>query len=61
MSYRGHAIDDNVYDLNAILHPGSVTTTRATSWRTMNLRSPRKDRSWRHGLRTPPLSPRALR
>jgi hypothetical protein len=24
MSYRGHAIDDNVYDLNAILHPGSV-------------------------------------
>jgi hypothetical protein len=24
MSYRGHASDDNVYDLNAILHPGSV-------------------------------------
>lgn len=24
MTYRGHAIDDNVYDINAILHPGSV-------------------------------------
>jgi acetyl esterase/lipase len=24
MSYQGHAIDDNVYNLNAILHPGSV-------------------------------------
>ncbi len=24
MSYRGHASDDNVYDLNAILHPGAV-------------------------------------
>jgi hypothetical protein len=24
MTNRGHAIDDNVYDLNAILHPGSV-------------------------------------
>src|SRR6185312_1525253 len=24
MTNRGRAIDDNVYDLNAILHPGSV-------------------------------------
>jgi hypothetical protein len=24
MTNRGHAVDGNVYDLNAILHPGSV-------------------------------------
>lgn len=24
MIHRGRAIDDNVYDLNAVLHPGSV-------------------------------------
>ena len=24
MTHQGRAIDDNVYDLNAILHPGSV-------------------------------------
>ena len=24
MTHRGRAFDDNVYDLNAILHPGSV-------------------------------------
>ncbi len=42
---------DNIIDLNAILHPGSVYDHPATSWRTRRYRSARSAQSSHPGRR----------
>ena len=42
--------DENVYDLNAILHPGTVFDAPGKSWLTHRFREPRNGRSLLLGL-----------
>ena len=55
------AFDDNVFDFNALLHPGTVFDHPRTWWHIPRCRSPRSAPSWRPGHPTHRRSPPALR
>jgi hypothetical protein len=49
MTDPDRSFDENVYDLNAILHPGSVSIIPGMSWPTPRCRGQKKGRFWHPG------------